>query len=146
MKVILLKDVPELGQRGDVKEVALGYARNFLIPKGLAKEATPEMVAEVEMQKQKEVKVAEQDLAQVEKLAQDLEGQVVELAAKASEEGRLYAAVSSAKIAAALKEKGFEVRKDQIIAEHIKEVGEHEILISLDHGLEARITLVINSE
>ena len=146
MKVILLQDVPNLGGNGEIKEVTLGYARNFLIPQGLAEEATPEAMAAIEARKEKEAKIAEADLLKTEQLGQKLEGQTVEISAKASEEGTLYAAVSPAKIAAALKEKGLEVRKDQIQASHIKELGEHEIKISLDHGLEARIALIINSE
>ena len=103
-------------------------------------------MAAIEARKEKEAKIAEADLLKTEQLGQKLEGQTVEISAKASEEGTLYAAVSPAKIAAALKEKGLEVRKDQIQASHIKELGEHEIKISLDHGLEARIALIINSE
>jgi len=146
MKVILLKDVPELGVEGEVKEVALGYARNFLIPKGLAEEATEERIQEIEAKKAKEAKIAEADLEKTEKLVGQLEGQTVEITAKASEEGTLYGAVSAIKIAEALKKLGFEFNKEQINAGHIKELGEHELVINLDHGLEARITLIINSE
>ena len=146
MKVILLKNVPNLGEEGDVKEVALGYARNFLLPKGAAIEATPEKIKEVQARKEKEAEVAEEDLAKTQKLAHDLEGQIVEVSAKAAEQGSLYATISAVKIASALKEKGFEVRKDQIKAGHIKEIGEHEITINLDHGLDSRITLIINQE
>ena len=146
MKVILLKDVKNLGDEGDVKEVALGYARNFLIPQGLAVEATPQAEAEAKAKKEKIAKEAEMNLKKAEELAAKLEGQTVEVTAKASEGGTLYGAVSEAKIAEALKKKGFAVRKNQIKAEHIKEVGEHEITINLDHGLEAKVTLVINTE
>lgn len=146
MKIILLKHVPELGDENDIKDVSNGYARNFLIPKGLAEEATEQKITELEAQKKKRAKDAEVDLTKTEELVQKLEGQMVEISAKASEEGTLYAAISPAKIATALKDKGFEVRKDQVEAEHIKELGEHELLINLDHGLEARITLIINSE
>lgn len=146
MKVILLKKVSSLGVPGDVKEVTLGYARNFLLPQGLAKEATSQAIAEVESIKQKAQKEAEMDLEKTEKLIQKLEGQMIEVTAKANEQGTLFAAISSAKIASALKAKGFDVRKEQIKAEHIKELGEHEVALELDHGLEARITLIINSE
>jgi len=146
MKVVLLKNVDNLGHAGDVKEVALGYARNFLIPKGLATEATPKAIEEAEANKVRLAKQAEDDLANAEKLAQKLEGQTVEISSKASDVGTLYAAVSAAKVASALKDKGFEVNKNQINAGHIKEIGEHELVVNLDHGLEARITLVINSE
>lgn len=146
MKVILLKDLPNLGQRGDIKEVNLGYARNYLIPQGFVKEATDAAIKDLEAQKEKEAKMAEADLEQMEKLASSLEGQIIEITTKASEEGTLYGAISPAKIVSALKEKGFEIRKDQIKTGHIKEVGEHEVAVDLDHGLEARITLIINSE
>jgi len=146
MKVILLKNVPALGEKSEIKEVASGYARNFLFPKGLAKEATPEAIKEVQAQKEKEARLAEMDLAEAEKLAQNLEGQVVEVSAKANEQGTLFATISTVKIITALKAKGFEIKKEQIEAGHIKEIGEHEIKVDLSHGLEARITLIINSE
>jgi large subunit ribosomal protein L9 len=146
MKVILLKDIPNLGSEGDVKEAASGYARNFLFPKGLAEVATDEKIKAVEEKKAKKAKDSELDLANTEKLVQKLEGQTVEIKAKASDEGTLYAAVSSAKMAKVLQDKGFDIKKEQIKAEHIKELGEHEVTIELNHGLEARITLIINSE
>ena len=146
MKVILLKDVEGLGLEGDIKEVTLGYARNFLIPKGLVEEATEEKIKEIQAKKEKEAKEAEIDLVKTEQLAQKLEGQTVEVTVKASEEGTLYAAISPVKIAAALKEKGFALRPDQIEVSQIKETGEHEIVIKLGHNLEARIILIINPE
>lgn len=146
MKVILLKKVENLGEEGDVKEVALGHAQNFLIPQGLAKEATAEAIDELEAQKAKAAKEAEVDLEKIEELAAKLEGQIITISAKASDEGTLYAAVSPVKVATALKDKGFDVKKDQIQASEIKELGEHEVVLNLDHGLEARITLIINSE
>ncbi|MFA6410163.1 MAG: 50S ribosomal protein L9 [Candidatus Buchananbacteria bacterium] len=146
VKVILVKNVANLGQIGDVKEVSFGYARNFLMPNGLVIEATPSALAEWEKNKEKRAKEAEADLKGMEQLVHKLEGETIEIFAKASEEGTLYAAVSAAKIAAALKDKGFDVTKNQIALSHIKEIGEHEVLISLDHGLEARITLIINPE
>lgn len=146
MKVILLKSVKDLGQSGDVKDVALGYARNYLIPQGLAEEATKTAIAEAQAKKEKLNEKAEADLEKAEKLVSDLEGQTVEVSAKASEEGTLYAAVPVSKVTGALKEKGFDIRKEQIKLGEIKEVGEHEIVIGLDHGLEARITLIVNSE
>ncbi len=146
LKVILLGNVANLGKAGDVKEVSLGYARNFLLPNGLAQEATDKAMVDLAERQAREAKQAETDLAAVQTLAQKLEGQIIEIQAKASDEGTLYGSVSAAKIAGALKDKGFEVAKDQISAEHIKTLGEHEVVISLDHGLEARITLIINQE
>lgn len=146
MKVILIKNVPKLGQQWDVKDVALGYARNFLIPKGFAEEASPKALEELEARKATETKSAEANLLKMEELVGKLEGQIVEIKAKASEEGTLYAAISSTKVLAALKDKGFNIAKSQIELGHIKEIGDHEIIINLDHGLEARITLTVNPE
>lgn len=146
MKVILVKNVPKVGDKGEVKEVALGHARNFLIPKGLAKAATPETLAELKLDQERLAKTAEADLEYAESLANKLEGQVIEITAKASDEGTLYAAIAPAKIASALKAKGFDIGKEQLELGHIKELGEHEVVVDLDHGLDARITLVINAE
>ena len=146
MKVILLKTVKDLGQAGDVKEVAIGHGRNFLIPQGLAVEATKKALAEAEERKKKAAVTAEAGLVAAEKLVAQLEGQSVEILAKASPEGTLYAAISPAKVAAALQAKGFDVNQKQVIIKDIKEVGDHELIISLDHGLEARLMLTINAE
>ena len=146
MQVILLKDIPKLGRFGDVKEVSRGYAQNFLIPKGLVEEATPEAIAQAVSRKDQLAKTAEADLARAEKLVSRLEGQTVEISAKASDEGTLYAAITPSKVAAALQAKGFDVKKDQVNSSDIKEVGEYEVTINLDHGLEARLTLVIAAE
>ena len=146
MKVILLQTIKNVGQKGDIKEVTSGYARNFLFPQHLATEATQQAIKDVEAQKVKNKQASEQDLLKTESLAQKLDGQPVEITAKASKEGRLYAAVSAAKVSLALKERGFEVPKEHIETKHIKEVGEHEVLITFDHGLEAKITLIISAE
>ena len=144
MQVILLRNVEKLGEAGDIIDVNIGYARNFLFPKELAKVATPEVIKEVKAQKEKQAKIAEADLVKTEQLAQNIDGQEVEIFAKASDEGTLFGSITSSKIVSVLKEKGFEVSKDQILVEHIKEVGEHEVILNLPHGLEARITIIVN--
>ena len=146
MKIILLKNVPNLGQQGEIKEVAVGYARNFLIPQGLVKIVTPQIIAEVKKQKLAEEKLAEKELAKIEELAGRLDGQEFMISTKVSEAETLYAAITPAKIATILKDKGFDINKEQIITEPIKDLGEHEILIKLPHNLEAKITLIVNKE
>jgi len=146
VKVILLKKVEKLGELGDVKEVALGYARNFLIPRGLAEEATEKAVANIEARKVELAKHAEIELRRMEEVAAKLEGQTIELKAKASDEGTLYAAITTTRIAQTIKERGFDVKKDNIVSPVIKETGEFELTIKLDHGLEARVTLVVSPE
>lgn len=145
MKIVLQKSVQGVGQAGDIKEVARGYAQNFLIPKGLAVEATQGNIAQAEAIKEKAAMEAKADLEKSQKMAATMEGITVNIEAKASETGTLYAAISPSKIVSALKEKGFDLKKEQIKVEHIKEIGEHEVVINLDHGLEARITLMVSS-
>lgn len=146
MKVILLKPVDKLGRTGEIKDVALGYARNYLIPRGLADEATPDLVARIGHRQEREQRAAETELEKAENLAAQLDGQEVEVTAKVTPQGTLFAAISPAKIAAALQAKGFAVKKDQISASHIKEIGEHEVVISLAHGLESKVVVTVNAE
>ncbi len=143
MKVILLQPIEHLGRVGDIKEVALGYARNFLIPRGLADEATADVVARLKHQREQERRQAERDLAHAEGLAAQLDGQEVTVAVKASPAGTLYAAVTPQRIAAALQAKGLAVAKEQIHAGHLKQVGEHEVMVTFPHGLESKITVII---
>ncbi|MFA6322696.1 MAG: 50S ribosomal protein L9 [Candidatus Buchananbacteria bacterium] len=146
MKVILLKTIKNIGQEGDIKEVAIGYARNFLFPQKMAVEATADKIKEVEAKRAKKAQAAEADLVKAQELVNKLEGQAIEISARASDEGTLYGALPTAKIAAALKAKGFDIDKDSIKASHIKELGEHDVAIDLEHGLQARINLIINQE
>ncbi|MEI6288072.1 MAG: 50S ribosomal protein L9 [bacterium] len=145
MKVILLKNVNTLGQAGDVKEVNDGYARNFLLAKKLAILATPENIANQKKEKEQLARKAEVSLLLTEKIAEKLNGTAVEIMAKVNEAGRLYASVTSSAILKKLKDKGFELQKNNIILpEPIKEPGEFKVTISLDHGLEAEIIVVVS--
>lgn len=144
MKVILLRSIPNLGEKGDIKEVADGYARNFLLRQGYAEPAEEKRVIAIKEKKQKEEEKAKLRLAEVQKTAMSLDGQSVEIKAKANEEGHLYASVSLAKIAGELRKKGFNIKKDQImLPSPIKELGEFEAIVKLDQGLEATIVIVV---
>ncbi len=143
MKVILLKAVKGLGEAGDSKNVADGYARNLLFPQKLAEPATADNIAKWEAEKEKSVKLAEHDLALTEKIASQLEGMALEIQGKVNEEGRFYAAITPAAIIKKLKDKGFEIKKEQIVLpEPIKEAGEYQVLIHLSHGLEANLAII----
>lgn len=147
MKVIILKETEGLGKVGDVKETADGYARNFLIPKGIAKPATEGAEKEIEILKEAQTKKSEEELKTAEGIAENLEGLSLEISAKADENGKLFGAISREDIAKVLKEKGFKVEKSKIsIAEPIKEIGEHEAIVSFDHGLEARVEIIVVEE
>src|SRR3990167_5168862 len=98
MKVLLLKNVEDLGHQGEIKMVSAGYARNFLIPRGLADIATQELIDQIERRQKKREFQAEADLKQTEELAERLNGQTLEIKARASEQGRLYASITPAKI------------------------------------------------
>ena len=147
MKVILLKDVPKVGKKYDVKEVADGYARNFLIPKNLVKPATDTAIKALEAEKAAAEAMAELDLAQTEELVSRLDGQEIEITLKVSEEGKLYGGLTPLKISKALQGKGFEVKKNQIkLNDPIKETGEYEVAIEFAHGLEAKVKVIVGGE
>lgn len=147
MKVILLKNVEKLGKMGEVKEVADGYARNFLIPRGLAELATEKALAKIEEIKKATARKAELELKKFQELAEKLEGIEIVVKAKVGEGGKLYGSVTEEQIAQKLKEKGFEIKKGQIKLEKpIKEVGGHEVMVQLNHGLEARIYVMVVEE
>ncbi|MCK5332495.1 50S ribosomal protein L9 [Candidatus Parcubacteria bacterium] len=147
MKVILKKDVQNLGSMGDVKEISDGYARNFLIPGGYAEIATKSLIIKSEEEKIKRSQKAEEDLMIAEKIASKIEGTSIELKNKADEKGKLYAAIKVEEISDELTSKGFDLEKGKvIIKEPIKELGEYEIIIDFAHGLEAKVKLTIISE
>jgi len=147
MRVILLQDIEKLGKKYDVKEVADGYARNFLIPKGLAKPATKENLKWLETQKEIEVKKAEEELKKVQKTASTIDGQEIIIPVKVGEEDQLFESITSQKIYEKLKELGFDIKKTQIdLIEPIKELGEFPVKIKFEHNLEAEIRIIIVEE
>lgn len=147
MKVILLQDIENLGKKFDVKEIADGYARNFLIPKKMAKPATSSALAEIEKAKEQEVQKAEEDLKLTQELASQIDGLEIEIKTKVSEDGNLFGSINSQRIVQALEEHGYKIDKSQIKLESpIKEVGEYSISINFNHGLEAQIKLIVNAE
>jgi len=144
MKVILLQDVAGLGRKYDVKEVPDGYGRNFLIPKGLAKQATKESLLWLEEQKKLKEFKAEQELKTIQDTATKLDGREIEFIVKTGTKGELFESINQIKISKKLKELGFEVKKDQIVLkEAIKEIGEFPIKITLDQGLEIEIRIIV---
>jgi len=147
MKVILLQDVEKIGKKYEVKEVADGHARNFLIPKGLVKPVTEESLKWLEAQQEVLKEKAEQDLKKVQDLATSLDGQEIMMPVKVGEEKQLFEAISVQKIFEKLKEIGFDVKKNQIIlAEPIKELGEFPVKIRFSHNLEVEIKVIVTEE
>lgn len=147
MKVILLEDIENIGKRFEIKEVADGYARNFLIPKNLVKLATEKNLKWLESQKELLEKEAEQSLKQVEEIVSKIDGQEITLSVKIGEEGQLFESITSQKISDKLKEIGFGISKNQILLDNpIKETGEFPVKLKFDHNLEAEIRIIIIEE
>jgi large subunit ribosomal protein L9 len=147
MKVILLQDVEGLGKKYEIKDVKNGHARNFLLPKKLAKAATKQALKWLADQKEVIEKAAEEDLKKAQALASELDGLELNIVVKTGDEGQLFESINSQKIVDKLKEMGFEVKKSQIRLENpIKELGEFPISIVSDHNLEAEIKLTVAAE
>jgi len=147
MRVILLQDIDNLGKKYEIKEVKDGYARNFLIPKGLAKLATKEVMSWLETQKETEAKKEEEELKKVQEFASSMEGLEVIIPVKIGEEGQLFESINAQKISEKLKELGFKVKKSQIdLAEPLKELGEFPVKIKFEHNLEVEIKIIVTEE
>ncbi|MFO7152015.1 MAG: 50S ribosomal protein L9 [Bacillota bacterium] len=143
MKVILLQDVKSLGKRGDLVNVADGYARNFLFPRNLAVEATPGNLAKLEQEKKaKENKLARQKM-EAEELAARIKNLSVTLKVKAGTQGKLYGSINSKNIAEALKEQhGIDLDRRKIqLDEPIKAFGSYEVSIKVHPEVEAKLTV-----
>ncbi|MFA5743126.1 MAG: 50S ribosomal protein L9 [Candidatus Paceibacterota bacterium] len=147
MKVILLGDVENLGKKYDVKDVADGFARNFLLPKNLVKIADKNSLKWLESQKVNMEKNAEEQLKQAQEAASKLDGYEVIIAVPVGEEGQLFSSISAQKIADKLGELGFKIKKSQIeLAEAIKDQGEYSLKLKLEHNLEAEIKVIVTAE
>ena len=148
MQVLLLRDVEGLGHNGDVKKVADGYARNFLLPRGLALPATPGSVKAAEQARDAKTRRQARALSEAQALAQMLDGQTVTFQARAGEGDRLYGSITNANIAEALQAKvGREIDKRKIVLEEpLKELGAHTITIHLAPEAEAKVIVVVERE
>src|SRR4030042_2212712 len=144
MKVILLQDVENLGKKNEIKNVKVGYARNFLFPKNLAKPATKEALKWLETQKGITEKKAEEELKKAQELASNLDRREVIIKVKVGEEDQLFESITPQKISERLKKLGFEVKKNKIFLEEpLKELGEFPIKVKFEHNLEAEIRVII---
>lgn len=147
MKVILRQDVDELGYEGDVVDVAKGFARNYLIPKGLGMEATKQNVAAYEMQKKKiearKVKAREDAEALRDRLAE----LTVSISQKAGEEGKLYGSVTSMDLAEEIEKQGVVLdRKKILLDKPIKSVGEFEVPVKIYQEVTGQVKVVVTPE
>jgi large subunit ribosomal protein L9 len=145
MKVIFLQDVPQVAQAGQVKEVADGYARNYLIPRKLAVLAQLQAVSQMETRAKR---VEGRLIAEIKELASQLEGKEVSLKAKAGAKDKLYGSITSADIAAELKNAtGLEIDKRKIeLEEPIRQLGSYEVTVKLGQDVTPKIRVTVTEE
>ena len=142
MRIILLQDIKGLGKKFEIKEVTDGYARNFLLPKNLARLATSQAIAQSEKQREIRIEKGKEGFKKAEKIASKLKDLVLEIKTKTTKEGKLFGSISNQDIADALNKKGFEISLDKIkIKEPIKKVGKHSVLINLTPEIKEKISV-----
>jgi large subunit ribosomal protein L9 len=147
MEVILKEDVENLGHRGEVVKVADGYARNFLLPKKMAMQATEANKAVIEQMKSAAARRSATEKAQAEELVAKLAPVSLSFTRKSGVEGHLFGSVTSADIAADLAAKGFEIdRRKIVLPEPIKTVGEVSVAIKLHREVTAQIKVTVVAE
>ena len=144
MKVLLCEDIDRLGWLGDVVEVKTGYARNYLLPQGLAKVANEAGIRAIAEEKARRSEQRKLDGKRLEVAVKAIEGAEAVIAAKANEQGHLFGSVNERQIAANLREQGFEVRDEIVqLPEHIKDIGTHSVTLKFRDDLTATINVVV---
>ena len=147
MKVILLKNVKDIGAEGEIHEVSDGHARNYLFPRHLAVPATDQALHDVGLRAASQRREAERELKDLQRFAANIDGQEFRLSAKANAAGRLYGSMSAAAIAELCTARGFATEAMWVVLdEPIRDSGEYTIRLQLPHGLEAEVTLIIEPE
>ena len=148
MKVLLFEDVEKLGWLGDIVTVKDGYARNYLLPQGLAGVPTEASIKALADEKARRAEQRQLEHKQKEQLAENVAGAEVVLAAKANEQGHLFGSVTERDIAGNLRQQGFSIQDNmvQLPAGHLKELGTHEVTLKLAAELTASIQVVVVSQ
>ncbi len=147
MKVLLCEDIKRLGWLGDVVEVNEGYARNYLLPQGLAKVATEGNIRSIAKEKAKRSEERLRERRRIEKAAEAVNGAEAVLAARANEQGVLFGSISEPMIGANLRAQGFEVADEIVkLPEHIKSLGTHEVTLRFADDVTATVRVVVVPE
>ena len=147
MKVLLLEDVEKLGLAGKIVTVADGYARNYLIPRGLAKAASAGALNQADQIRQAGERKRARQLADAQTLAQHIQGITLTFQARAGEKGKLYGSITTADLAEALgRELGQEVDRRKIVSDPLRQLGEHSIQMRLMGEVSATFKVVIEPE
>ena len=148
MKVILLSDVKGSGKKGDLVNVSDGYARNCLLPKKLAKEATPQAINELNNAKKAQQFKIEEEIKQAKKDAEVIDGKLIKLAAKSGNGGRLFGSITAKEIATEI-EKAYKIVVDKrkiSLKNEIKSLGAYEFEVKLYNGVSAQMTVMVTEE
>ena len=147
MKVLLLQDVFKLGRAGDIKRVADGYGRNYLLPQGLAVLATPGALKQVDRIKTQATVQRNALNEELSAVAEQLDGMVLSFIERASETGKLYGSVNAQMIADSINEKtGVEISRNQVYTQPLRTLGEHTVQIRLTVDLLPEVTVIVKSE
>ena len=148
MQIILLEKIANVGDLGDVVKVKNGFARNFLIPQGKAKRATPDNLKLIEAKRAELEAAAGAKLAAAQAMAEKLEGTVIRVTQKAGVDGRLFGSVTNVDIVEALKAQGIEIEKAMIRMPEgpLKHVGDHALTVAPHTDLVAHITVTVIGE
>jgi large subunit ribosomal protein L9 len=146
VKIILREDVQRLGHAGDVVSVKPGFARNFLIPRGKASVATESKVQELEHNRRVITDKLAKELKDVNAARHKLQSVSLAFEMQAGEEGKLFGSITSQHVADQLAEKGFKVdRRKVVLAEPIKEIGEHTVEVKLQREIAATVKVVVTA-
>ena len=148
MKVVLLEDLPRKGKAGEIKEVSKGYAKNFLLPRGLALVATPTVIKQVESRLEREKLEENIDREKLVELAQQIEGREIRLKARLGTGERLFGSITAADIAEELsRATGSVIDKKKIdIEKPFRQTGSYEVAVKLASDIKPQITVVIEEE
>lgn len=148
MEIILLEKIENLGAMGDKVNVKPGYGRNYLVPQGKAKAATPENIAEFEARRADLEKAAAEALAAAEARRDQIDGKSVEIVAKAGDEGKLFGSIGTADIADAVKAAGVEIERNEVRLPEgaYRQIGEYDVILHLHTDVDATIKLIVSAE
>jgi large subunit ribosomal protein L9 len=147
MKVLLCEDVKRLGWLGDIVEVNEGYARNYLLPQGIARVATDANIKAIAKEKAKRAEQRITERKRLEEAAKAVDGAEAVLSAKANEQGVLFGSITERQIAQNLRQQGFEVADEVVdLPHHIKQLGTHSVTLKFEDNLTATVNVVVVSE
>ncbi len=148
MKIVLMKDVPNLGAAGEVKEVADGYARNYLMPKGFAVLASKGLIKQAQERAEAQRKRDFKARTDAEALSQRINGQTVRFTARVGELDRLYGSITNVDVAERLAgQLGIQIDRRRVeLGDPIKRAGVYSVVVNLGHGLEPRVNVVVEGE